>query len=162
MAAINRAALNALALSLIPGSTRTSAAQMRQMLAAIIESLASILDDKNAANGYAGLDANSNVDRTKVFKVKTDAGTGLVMDKVTYSDWVSTNAGAVVWTSPAVSGDRIYRVANMGTNNLTINYPGGATKIVDVLTSIVPANTIVIASGRAKTIIDNGVNLIFF
>lgn len=161
MAAINRAALVSLATSKLPGGTKASAQDVKDVLNAVIESVCNILDDKDANSGYAGLDVNGRIDPTKIFKSFTDSTGTVVMDDTKYLSFINSFAGAAVWTSFAKSGNRVFNVVNMGTGNLTINYPGAGNRIIDLASSIAPTNTIVIATKVSKKIIDDGNFLIF-
>ncbi len=61
MSAINRAALVALLTSKIKtaSSPKTSAADVREVMNACIESLVAIIDDKDVNGGYLGIDENT-------------------------------------------------------------------------------------------------------
>lgn len=81
MSAIDRAALVALITSKIKtaSSPKTSAADLREVLNACIESLVAIIDDKDVDNGYLGIDENGRVDITKITAI-TPSGLFLMDD----------------------------------------------------------------------------------
>jgi len=62
MAPISRASLLTFIQSNIPGGTRATATQVRTVFNKLVESLVSIVDDKDAAGGYPGLDAGGKLD----------------------------------------------------------------------------------------------------
>jgi hypothetical protein len=61
MSTSGRTALKALALTKIPGGSKTTAEQMRDVINDIVDSVANLIDEKNAANGYPGLGSDSKV-----------------------------------------------------------------------------------------------------
>lgn len=72
-------------LLILSGGRRTTASNMRAFQDAIIESLSNILDDKDANDGYAGLDSNGLIDPSHLppatgITVRTIALTGTVLD----------------------------------------------------------------------------------
>lgn len=69
-----RAQLEALKESLIlTGGRRTTAANVREMFASVIESLSNILDDKDQPEGFLGIDSDGNAN-VSLIKAETPAG----------------------------------------------------------------------------------------
>ena len=91
MSAINRAALVALLnTKVVSGYRSTSAQGVRDQQNAIIESLVSLIDDKDANSGYLGIDSNGRVDVTKI-----NSASSASVKQVLQSDgtWKNQHAG---------------------------------------------------------------------
>jgi hypothetical protein len=88
MAKSTRAELEALKNSkILTGGNRTTAANVREMFTAIIDSLINIIDDENAAGGYVPID--DVYDIADITKIKSLVPTGLMLrDDGTFGPFV--------------------------------------------------------------------------
>lgn len=88
MSAINRAALQALKNTyIISGGRLTTAANLRTLIGALIDSLAAIVDDRNQPGGYMGLDDDG---KATLSQIASGTPTGLFLkDNGTYAQILS-------------------------------------------------------------------------
>jgi hypothetical protein len=107
MSAVNRAALEALVNTyLLEGGKRTTAEGVKTVLRAMVESLVALINDKNANDGFLGIDSSGKVD---ISKIKQDTPTGLfAKDDGSWATTTSSSiAGVAITTGDINDSDSI-------------------------------------------------------
>ena len=165
----------------ISGNRDTTAANVRELLNELINSCVNLEQDADNNGGFP-LIASGKIDSSLIL---SDVNGGfplisgnkisdslIVFENITSDDNMSmlpqyrgfiatvTLAGKI-WQSPLVGQNKIYEIVNIGSATLKVDYPTVANNIIDLANSLTPENTIYIASGTGKTIIDNGTYLIY-